>query len=773
VIPDASDKVLIASEPTSKAAFSISSKAQAHIMTILRSTLYTDKVLAVLREYSSNAWDSHRLSGKADVPIKVVLPTEMEPELVIRDFGDGMSEEQMYEVFTKYGESTKRESNEAVGMLGIGSKSGFAYSDSFMVTSWNGGAKKVYTAVLDATNVGDLRKLHEEPCGDETGVEIRIPVRINDIYKFERTAQRLFATFVPPPDINTHLERDVPIFRCEEGSLGNGRGSWTAVMGCVPYKMDIGQIVGFHPGEEDGDESEQAPTRGLLDDEDTEAAIRRLHGTLFFDIGAVDISASREELEYSDRTKAALVRSLAVVVDKYVDQSLHMLDDPTISSWDKRRKARDFQNTIGIKLDSHADWVVSSVRLLDDDQPDNSGDGEGDDERGHTKVKALTLDTFMKPPKCGEARTFAFCRYVGNEHDRYSYRSKRKDGKRRQARKYWVATNAINVESPRRIVIVDDKRTLKWFGLSPSTDYLVRPNNGEALAVVQAELNERVIAARLDGIPVALLSTLPYEEPEHGPGPKANQKHMRRFFRLANPDARGKMSSNDWEVVERKPSSDDVFVIIERFTPVGNDDFCRMVRDDLVAAKRLGVAGWPDIYAYKTTETKPIKPEECTGTHYNDWRVSLFKKLSEEPAMQRAIVDHDWAQILNLDYDKLLVAFRFIAHNLGTDSPIHKAYTKMVIAAKRLRRGGYSAKVIDGLKARLPTRESVAKSCLDEMNKRYPLLEECKAGISLFAEESEARAKWMDYIRLVDRDRARSKPEIKPAPELAPEKEAA
>ena len=45
------------------AEFGISKGDEAHLMQILRDTLYSDKVLAVLREYSSNAWDAHAASA--------------------------------------------------------------------------------------------------------------------------------------------------------------------------------------------------------------------------------------------------------------------------------------------------------------------------------------------------------------------------------------------------------------------------------------------------------------------------------------------------------------------------------------------------------------------------------------------------------------------------------------------------------------------------------------------------------------------------------------
>ena len=138
------------------ASFDISSKEEnrTFIMGLLRDAIYSDKVLAVLREYSANAWDEHRQSGRGDLPIKVTLPTAVDPTLTIRDFGRGLSHKDVFTVFTQYGESSKRTDSSAVGMLGIGSKSGFAYTDSFTVTSWHSGGKRVYAAVLDAYDQG-------------------------------------------------------------------------------------------------------------------------------------------------------------------------------------------------------------------------------------------------------------------------------------------------------------------------------------------------------------------------------------------------------------------------------------------------------------------------------------------------------------------------------------------------------------------------------------------------------------------------------------------
>lgn len=324
MIPNTNLRTVTSQGVEDSAGFKISVKNAAHIMTILRDTLYSDKVLAVLREYSANAWDAHRMSGKADVPIKVTMPVATDPVLRIRDFGPGLSRDEMFTIFTQYGESTKRDTDEAVGMLGIGSKSGFAYSESFTVTSWNGGTKAIYNAVLDASDEGHLSLLWEEPCGDETGLEIQIAVKQNDIVEFHRTARGLFQWFNPRPDINIEL----PPAPDAHDVLTNGillAGSdydtgWVAIMGCVPYRVDLNQLV---------DEAAFNP--------DT---FRHIHGAIFFKIGDVRVNASREELKYSDDTKKKLAEKLTALVDEFVQRTLEEIDKENLTPWQKRLRAQ-------------------------------------------------------------------------------------------------------------------------------------------------------------------------------------------------------------------------------------------------------------------------------------------------------------------------------------------------------------------------------------------------------------------------------------------------
>jgi len=80
-----------------------SSKNLAHIFSILRNQLYSDKILAVVREYCTNAMDANIDAGVPDCPIQVSIPNAFSPFFKVRDFGKGLSEEQVYNIFGSYG----------------------------------------------------------------------------------------------------------------------------------------------------------------------------------------------------------------------------------------------------------------------------------------------------------------------------------------------------------------------------------------------------------------------------------------------------------------------------------------------------------------------------------------------------------------------------------------------------------------------------------------------------------------------------------------------
>ena len=315
------DRVLSQSGVEDETEYGIDQVDAAFVMGLLRDEIYNDPKLAPLREYGSNGWDEHREAGIPERPIRVTLPTSLNPTLTIRDYGRGLSHKGIFRVYTRYGKSTKRNSNTGVGCLGIGSKSAFAYTDSWSIVSCHGGMRRTYAALLEDGDKGVCKLLDETPMdpGEETGIEIQIPVFEEDIWEFHEKAVWLFQHYRPLPDINI----DIPQPSADEIALKHGyitpnHGTWVAVMGCVPYKIDFDQL------------GEDMPVRD---------ALYNLSGVLQFDIGGIEHAANREGLRYSDHTKAALVQKFEDLVDEYVEYLLRSLRTKTLD-WGSRLRAQ-------------------------------------------------------------------------------------------------------------------------------------------------------------------------------------------------------------------------------------------------------------------------------------------------------------------------------------------------------------------------------------------------------------------------------------------------
>ena len=176
----------------------IAPEALEHIMDAL-SDLYSDKVKAIVREYTTNALDSHIISGQTK-PVVVNTPSRMSPKLVIQDFGSGMSKQTLLDVFRQYGQSTKRNNNLEAGRLGFGAKSAFAYTDQFTVETVKDGHCCQLIMSRNARGAAEMNIAFEYATEEPNGVTVTIPVPIYDISEVER-AVRSFGNFAAPGTI--------------------------------------------------------------------------------------------------------------------------------------------------------------------------------------------------------------------------------------------------------------------------------------------------------------------------------------------------------------------------------------------------------------------------------------------------------------------------------------------------------------------------------------------------------------------------------------------
>lgn len=143
---------------------------------ILSDSLYTHKVAAVVREISCNAYDAHVMVDAIDKPFHVTLPTVSHPKFIVRDFGPGLEKDKFVEVFTTYFQSSKQDSNDFIGCLGLGSKTPFIMSPSFIVHNFHDGHEQVWQAFVNDTGEPDIQLLSVHPSSEPSGLKVVVPI---------------------------------------------------------------------------------------------------------------------------------------------------------------------------------------------------------------------------------------------------------------------------------------------------------------------------------------------------------------------------------------------------------------------------------------------------------------------------------------------------------------------------------------------------------------------------------------------------------------------
>lgn len=167
-----------------------------HIMAVL-TDLYSDPLLACVREYSTNARDAHIAAGNDDEPIEVYTPTALSPSLRIIDHGVGMDEDDIENIYSKYGASTKNTSNEFNGVLGLGCKSALTYTSQFTVVGIKDGYRTIVSVSRDEEGVGSMTVLDSGATNAPNGVEIQIPIKSHDRDDVKEKAQEFFRYWDP------------------------------------------------------------------------------------------------------------------------------------------------------------------------------------------------------------------------------------------------------------------------------------------------------------------------------------------------------------------------------------------------------------------------------------------------------------------------------------------------------------------------------------------------------------------------------------------------
>lgn len=314
---------------------------------LLRDSIYTKKILAAIREPSSNAMDAHVEAGIQDRPIHVKLPTMVEPTFSCRDFGNGISFENMTSIYRTFGKSTKRntdfKSQNQAGCFGIGRFAPLSIegNDSFTVRTFQNGKVGVYEVRIANDNNNTILEIGQFDTEEPNGLEISYSIDKAIVSIFNNTAKECFKYFSVHPTIVNELDYSPDKINSEiNGTFDNGaeyyitkdqsRSSLFVIMANIKYDFDkeeyLSQIENFLSKE---------------DFEKIDKLLRNFSIHLKVNAGEVSFPPSRETITFDKKTFKNITEYLLSVANTIIHFYQEKIDNAKTL-----KEALDFANTI-------------------------------------------------------------------------------------------------------------------------------------------------------------------------------------------------------------------------------------------------------------------------------------------------------------------------------------------------------------------------------------------------------------------------------------------
>ena len=375
IITQDKNKQVVQSHDFDSVNCTIDAEDMRYVASLLRNN-YSNPTLAVVREISANALDAN-LEANASRKVEVTVPSQLNPHFVVRDFGGGLSQEDIFGLYSKYGKSTKRDSNNYIGAFGIGKFAPLSYGNNFTVVSYHGGKKISYNVFVNEDDDTKIVRLHEEPTSEPTGLSVEVAIADDDVDTFREVVKNFFRFFSDEEmpkligvgeDEKFFPDFDV-VMEAKDGSwkiLEDSQDYWArnhheshAIMGRVHYPLDP-SAINFDAIAVDDDEESQQNARDLRELASQDNLYIR------FDIGQLKLHHSRESLEYNKNTQLEILHTLQKVREDIEDIAKEKLGDAE-DLWDAKVKYAQVVNALphglknifsnsfewdGIKIDS-------------------------------------------------------------------------------------------------------------------------------------------------------------------------------------------------------------------------------------------------------------------------------------------------------------------------------------------------------------------------------------------------------------------------------------
>ena len=341
-----------------------------HMFNILSSGLYSEKIAAVIREVSCNAMDAHVEAGYPDKPFQVKLPSALDKTFYVKDWGPGLDDDQVRQIYTIYGVSTKQLSDDQTGGFGLGSKSPFAYTlfdpenaHGFTVISVKNGVKRAYVMHLNDNGEPAVTGMGAFPADPDwpSGVMVTFPVQERDFAEFQQKAREIYQWFRVKPEVLGLAEAlPTPRFRFEESDFfkmgtasgasqdvpGNYHASPAVVMANVRYPL-------------------QAERLGKLSNTAKALLSEGIH--FFLPNGEVLMTPNREALQYVDKTRQNLLARLEQAKLEMAQRVRVDVMTPEKTRLEWLRKVHRYASTLPYHLKHYLPDFLQEAGVADDE----------------------------------------------------------------------------------------------------------------------------------------------------------------------------------------------------------------------------------------------------------------------------------------------------------------------------------------------------------------------------------------------------------------------
>lgn len=285
------------------------------ITTLLTSNLYSKPLESFFRETVANAYDSHVEAGTNEHILILIQDTNQYKtyRISIRDYGTGVSPERFDKIYKNIGSSTKRQSNDFIGMFGIGRFSCLSCADVAHITSYYNGKKYSYVMYKNGGGI-NIDQLSVTEGDFKNGLEVSIEKYIynnNDLVKAIRGLCLFDRLHISYNGNNSTISSKVADFNDRKITHFNTFSRCSLLQGSNFFK--VGNVI------YDCDKDWLNTNDSLIID---------------LPIGSVDITPNREALQFTDFTNNNIKARIAAVKQELQDiVNSHINGNMTLSKF--------------------------------------------------------------------------------------------------------------------------------------------------------------------------------------------------------------------------------------------------------------------------------------------------------------------------------------------------------------------------------------------------------------------------------------------------------